>query len=85
MENELEGSTMRWISIQGSISLLSPMASATCRGFNIFILLLTLLNNDVDGYHAVVVIHGVLTGSDSMELISNRIQEVCNSNTKKME
>ncbi|KAK1122198.1 hypothetical protein K0M31_009424 [Melipona bicolor] len=52
------------------------MATMACRGFNIFIFLLTLLNNDVNGYHAVVVIHGVLTGSDSMELISNRIQEM---------
>ncbi|KAF3425518.1 hypothetical protein E2986_05652 [Frieseomelitta varia] len=61
--------------LHSSVIRLTSMA-ATCRGFNIFILLLTLLNNDVDGYHAVVVIHGVLTGSDSMELISNRIQEV---------
>ncbi|KAK9296017.1 hypothetical protein QLX08_009857 [Tetragonisca angustula] len=52
------------------------MATTTCKGFNTFILLLTLLYNDVGGYHAVVVIHGVLTGSDSMELISNRIQEM---------
>lgn len=42
----------------------------------IVILFLSLLNNGVECYHAVVVIHGVLTGSDSMELISNRIQEV---------
>ncbi|KOX69241.1 Lysosomal thioesterase PPT2 like protein [Melipona quadrifasciata] len=52
------------------------MAIMACTGFNIFIFLLTLLNNDVNSYHAVVVIHGVLTGSDSMELISNRIQEM---------
>ncbi|XP_003400099.1 lysosomal thioesterase PPT2 homolog [Bombus affinis] len=42
----------------------------------IVILFLSLLNNGVECYHAVVVIHGVLTGSDSMELISNRIQEM---------
>lgn len=42
----------------------------------IVILFLSLFNNGVECYHAVVVIHGVLTGSDSMELISNRIQEM---------
>ncbi|XP_015127302.1 lysosomal thioesterase PPT2 homolog [Diachasma alloeum] len=30
----------------------------------------------VSGYYPVVIIHGVLTGSDSMEVISNRIQEM---------
>lgn len=35
-----------------------------------------LLYNEAKSYHAVVIIHGVLTGSDSMELISNRIQEM---------
>ncbi|XP_003494659.1 palmitoyl-protein thioesterase 2 [Bombus vancouverensis nearcticus] len=42
----------------------------------IVILFLSLFNNGIECYHAVVVIHGVLTGSDSMELISNRIQEM---------
>lgn len=69
--------------LYSSIIHLTSMATTACRSFNIFTLLLTLLNNDVEGYHAVVVIHGVLTGSDSMELISNRIQEVSNSNKKK--
>lgn len=41
------------------------------------LLLISLLSyNEAKSYHAVVIIHGVLTGSDSMELISNRIQEV---------
>lgn len=35
-----------------------------------------LFYNEAKSYHAVVIIHGVLTGSESMELISNRIQEV---------
>jgi len=35
-----------------------------------------LLYNEAKSYRAVVVIHGVLTGSDSMEIISKRIQEV---------
>lgn len=35
-----------------------------------------LLYNEAKSYHAVVIIHGVLTGSESMELVSNRIQEV---------
>lgn len=39
-------------------------------------LIYLLLYNEAKSYHAVVIIHGVLTGSDSMELISNRIQEV---------
>ncbi|XP_033346379.1 lysosomal thioesterase PPT2 homolog [Bombus vosnesenskii] len=42
----------------------------------IVILFSSLFNNGIECYHAVVVIHGVLTGSDSMELISNRIQEM---------
>ncbi|XP_071867870.1 palmitoyl-protein thioesterase 2 [Bombus fervidus] len=49
---------------------------ATVYSSFIVILLLSLFNNGVECYHAVVVIHGVLTGSDSMELISNRIQEM---------
>lgn len=32
--------------------------------------------NETKSYRAVVIIHGVLTGSDSMDLITNRIQEV---------
>ena len=68
--------------LHSSVIHLTSMATTTCKGFNTFILLLTLLYNDVGGYHAVVVIHGVLTGSDSMELISNRIQEVSNSYKK---
>ncbi|NP_001153389.1 palmitoyl-protein thioesterase 2 precursor [Nasonia vitripennis] len=35
-----------------------------------------LPNNVVESYRAVAVIHGVLTGSDSMELITKRIQEM---------
>ncbi|OXU25597.1 hypothetical protein TSAR_006617 [Trichomalopsis sarcophagae] len=35
-----------------------------------------LPNNTVESYRAVAVIHGVLTGSSSMELITNRIQEM---------
>jgi len=42
----------------------------------LFLVYLLLLYNEAKSYHAVVIIHGVLTGSDSMELISNRIQEV---------
>ncbi|XP_029052176.2 lysosomal thioesterase PPT2 homolog isoform X1 [Osmia bicornis bicornis] len=52
------------------------MALLNYRPFDFFALLLIVINNVVEGYHAVVVIHGVLTGSDSMELISNRIQEM---------
>ncbi|XP_076679465.1 palmitoyl-protein thioesterase 2 [Andrena cerasifolii] len=51
------------------------MAALICKSFH-FLLLLVTLNNAVESYRAVVVIHGVLTGSDSMELISNRIQEM---------
>lgn len=41
------------------------------------ILLLSLVNfHGASGYYPVVIIHGVLTGSDSMELITNRIKEV---------
>lgn len=65
-----------------SISHLSSMATANYTVLNFILLLLNIFNNDVESYHAVVVIHGVLTGSDSMELISNRIQEVSNSNNK---
>lgn len=50
--------------------------------FNIFLLAIILCYNGAKSYHAVVVIHGVLTGSDSMDLISNRIEEV--SCTKKI-
>ncbi|XP_076241221.1 palmitoyl-protein thioesterase 2 isoform X2 [Calliopsis andreniformis] len=39
-------------------------------------LLLIALSNAVKNYRAVVVIHGVLTGSESMDLISNRIMEM---------
>ncbi|CAL7950492.1 unnamed protein product [Xylocopa violacea] len=52
------------------------MASVNCKAFNFLLLLLTIFNYVVESYRAVVVIHGVLTGSDSMELISNRIQEM---------
>ena len=51
------------------------MAALICESFYLVLLLFTL-NNAVESYRAVVVIHGVLTGSDSMELISNRIQEM---------
>ncbi|XP_054011902.1 lysosomal thioesterase PPT2 homolog [Hylaeus anthracinus] len=50
------------------------MATLSYRSFILFFL--TILINAVESYRAVVVIHGVLTGSDSMELISNRIQEM---------
>ncbi|XP_034178638.1 palmitoyl-protein thioesterase 2 isoform X2 [Osmia lignaria lignaria] len=52
------------------------MALLNYRPFDFFALFLIVINNVVEGYRAVVVIHGVLTGSDSMELISNRIQEM---------
>ncbi|KAG9428986.1 lysosomal thioesterase PPT2 isoform X1 [Apis mellifera carnica] len=52
------------------------MATANYTVLNFILLLLNIFNKDVESYHAVVVIHGVLTGSDSMELISNRIQEM---------
>lgn len=48
------------------------------------LLLFTALSNAVKSYRAVIVIHGVLTGSDSMELISNRIEEVSKSNGTKV-
>lgn len=49
----------------------------TSRNSVIYLFLVYLLfYNEARSYHAVVIIHGVLTGSDSMELISNRIQEV---------
>ncbi|OAD61114.1 Lysosomal thioesterase PPT2 like protein [Eufriesea mexicana] len=40
------------------------------------LLLLSVFEATVDSYHAVVLIHGILTGSDSMELISDRIAEM---------
>lgn len=43
-----------------------------------YIFLIYLSYNEAKSYNAVVIIHGVLTGSDSMELIGNRIQEVAN-------
>lgn len=44
---------------------------------HIYLFLVSLLScHQAKSYHAVVIIHGVLTGSDSMETISNRIQEV---------
>ncbi|XP_003704313.1 palmitoyl-protein thioesterase 2 [Megachile rotundata] len=47
------------------------------QNYNFFLVsLLTVINNVVESYRAVVLIHGVLTGSDSMELISNRIQQM---------
>ncbi|KAG6802529.1 lysosomal thioesterase PPT2 isoform X1 [Apis mellifera caucasica] len=52
------------------------MATANYTVLNFILLFLNIFNKDVESYHAVVVIHGVLTGSDSMELISNRIQEM---------
>lgn len=42
----------------------------------VFAVLLVVPNNATDNYRAVVLIHGVLTGSESMELISDRIKEV---------
>lgn len=50
-----------------------------------FLLIYLLLHNEAKSYHAVVIIHGVLTGSDSMELISNRIQEVGRMTAKQKE
>lgn len=44
---------------------------------HIYLFLVSLLScHQAKSYHAVVIIHGVLTGSDSMETISNRIQEI---------
>lgn len=49
----------------------------TSRRSVIYLLLVYLLSyNEAKSYRAVVIIHGVLTGSSSMELITNRIQEV---------
>ena len=43
----------------------------------IYLFLINLIfYNEAKSYHAIVIIHGVLTGSESMELISNRIKEV---------
>ncbi|KYQ52876.1 Lysosomal thioesterase PPT2 like protein [Trachymyrmex zeteki] len=43
----------------------------------IYLFLINLIfYNEAKSYHAVVIIHGVLTGSDTMELISNRIKEM---------
>lgn len=39
--------------------------------------------NDAKVYHPVVIIHGVLTGSISMKLVSDRIQEVNGMNETK--
>lgn len=48
--------------------------------FSFFIFALIVIailpSNVVESYRAVVVIHGILTGSDTMEVITNRIQEV---------
>lgn len=43
-----------------------------------YLLIIFLLVNSIKckSYYPVVIIHGVLTGSDSMEQISSRIQEV---------
>lgn len=73
---------IRYDTLDESVSHLSSMATANYTALNFILLLLSIFNNYVESYHAVVVIHGVLTGSDSMELISNRIQEVSNSNVK---
>lgn len=51
------------------------MASINYKTILLFFLL-SVFEATVDSYHAVVLIHGILTGSDSMELISNRIEEV---------
>lgn len=51
----------------------------TVKNFRILISFLCTIIFFVNGaksYRAVVIIHGLLTGSDSMELISNRIQEL---------
>ncbi|XP_076644025.1 palmitoyl-protein thioesterase 2 [Halictus rubicundus] len=52
------------------------MTTLNCNSKSFFILLLFAFTNAAQSYRAVVVIHGVLTGSDSMELISNRIKEM---------
>lgn len=51
---------------------------ATARNSESFILifLLILCGNEVKSYRAVVLLHGILTGSESMEIISNRIEEM---------
>lgn len=46
------------------------------KSFSFLVLLLTVLNNVAESYRAVVVIHGILTGSTSMELISDRIRQM---------
>ena len=51
----------------------------------IYLFLINLIfYNEAKSYHAVVIIHGVLTGSESMELISNRIKEVGEMKWSKM-
>ncbi|XP_014212801.1 lysosomal thioesterase PPT2 homolog [Copidosoma floridanum] len=48
-------------------------------GYSLFVLLVTILllsKNGAESYRAVAIIHGVLTGKDSMEIISRRIQEL---------
>ncbi|XP_015433613.1 PREDICTED: lysosomal thioesterase PPT2 homolog [Dufourea novaeangliae] len=52
------------------------MSSSNCRSILFFLWLLTAFSNVAECYRAVAVIHGVLTGSDSMEIITNRIQEM---------
>lgn len=45
--------------------------------FCIYLFSIYLLSyNEAKSYRAVVIIHGVLTGSESMDVITNRIQEV---------
>lgn len=50
-----------------------------------FFLVYLLSYNEAKSNRAVVIIHGVLTGSDSMELISNRIQKVKATSREKVE
>lgn len=43
---------------------------------NVIILVLFIFANSCLSYKPVVLIHGIMTGSGSMEMISRRIQEV---------
>ncbi|XP_033333522.1 palmitoyl-protein thioesterase 2 [Megalopta genalis] len=52
------------------------MATSSCRMLTFFLLFLTVFINAAQSYRAVIIIHGVLTGSDSMEVISDRIKEM---------
>lgn len=52
------------------------MIQQTSHCFIILLASLTLSKNGAESYRAVAVLHGILTGRDSMQLITDRIQEV---------